>query len=205
MKKIAILSLLVSSVAFAAQTTPATTTAATTTTTTTTTAAPAKAHAYSTLEGNWTGKITKNFKMDAGGKPTLGAAGADAKINLASTADGLSGTSVTAGDSEDWTIKGDTYSWSDKDMTVSAKAAKSLPVWATAELAGYKGGKTYAFQFDSCTIKATGKACEVKKDIPEGLDKGLWVFNVNDKKLTTVVLYQYPNGKVRHLSEELTK
>lgn len=183
MKKIVFLSLFISSVALAAQTS-----------------------SFSSLEGNWSGKITKNFKKsDAGGKPTPGATGAPATITLKATPTGLKGTSVTGGDSEEWVIEGDAYTWTDAEMSVSAKATGKLPVWVQTELSGSGAGKTFAFEFASCKLNKTQKPCEVKTNIPEGLDKGYWIFKVDGNKLTTSVLYQYPSGGTRHLSEELTK
>lgn len=185
MKKIAILTLLVAGVAFAAEKT---------------------AGKYDALAGNWNGKITKNFKKDAaGGKPTPGATGAAASIKLATTKEGLTGTSTTGGDSEKWEINGDTYTWTDAEMSVSAKATEKLPVWVQTEVPQAADEQLYAFAFSSCTVVKTKKACEVKTNIPEGLDKAYWIFKVKGNQLTTAVLYQYPTGGTRHLSEELTK
>jgi hypothetical protein len=183
MKKIAVLSLLVSSFAFAATT-----------------------GKYNSLEGNWSGKITKNFKMSsAGGKPTAGDTGAPAAIKLAPKADGLEGTSTTGTDSEKWVINGDTYTWTDAEMSVSSKATTKLPAWVQAEVPAAADEQVFAFKFDSCVITKTSKPCEVKTHIPEGLTDGYWLFKVKGNKLTTAVLYKYPTGGIRHLSEELTK
>lgn len=181
MKKIFIAALLVSSVALAA-------------------------NKFTGLEGNWNGKITKNFKKsEAGGKPTAGATGATASIKLTPEGEGLKGTSTVDGSSEQWVFSGDTYTWTDAEMSVSAKATTKIPAWVQSEIALAADEQLYAFAFSSCTITKTNKPCEVKTHIPEGLDKGFWVFKVKGNKLTTAVLYQYPSGGTRHLSEELTK
>lgn len=167
------------------------------------------ANKYSTLAGTWEGQVEKNVKeVAAGGKPNMEVEKTPVKIQLAEKADTLEGTSLVGKDSENWTFdaKAGTYTWADAEMTVTAKAT-DLPDWAKTEVTTKPTDKVFAFKYDSCTLKADKKKCEVKKHIPEGMDTtGHWVFVVGEKgELATSVVYKYPSGKIRHLAEKLAK
>lgn len=167
------------------------------------------ANKYSQLAGTWEGKVVKNIKeTSAGGKPNMETENTPAKIELAAKGDALEGKSMVGKDTETWNFdaKADTYTWTDSEMKVTAKATTDIPEWVKTEIGMKPADKVHAFKFQSCTLTKNNQACKVKEHYPEGMDNsGFWVFKVDGSNLSTSVLYKYPSGKVRHLAENLTK
>jgi len=159
------------------------------------------------LAGNWTGSITKNLKDEkGGGSPTQGTTGTPVTIHFSKAGTELVGTSTVGSDKENWKIHGDQYTWDDGKITVTAKLVSfnDIPEWVRKQANLTTTDNIFAYKFSSCTVNATKKPCEIKKDLPDGIDKsGLWLFKVQGEKMDSSVYYTYSSGGQRILEQSL--
>ena len=172
----------------------------------------------SNLAGSWKGAVTVNLKDSAGGgNPTAAATGAPVSYDLKSSASGVAGTSTVGSDpAEKWTFSGNSYSWNDGTITVTAdkiscdalKNDRSLS-WMSEKANLNKLGSDdtcVAYHYKSCTVNKDGSPCKIGEQLPNGIQNtGTWIFVVSKETMTQHVCYNYSTGGMRQLSQELKK